>query len=258
VIGDPGDPAKGWNLPGARIEALRVAEILKARGVEEVACYVGALNDPEQRSLGVPPATRIDVLDRLLEGGWDILHYAGHGDFLPDEADRAGWVFQDGLLTSRELEQMDTAPRLVVANACLSSLTSSKGPGGSVVAKSDAQLVATLADEFFRRGVRDYVGTAWEVNDEGAILFAEALYEALLAGTNGDRSLGAAMLKARRALAEREAVFGALWAAYQHYGDPTASLVDLTVAAPPPAARASRVARRRASRRGHRRARRNR
>jgi hypothetical protein len=255
VIGDPGDPAKGHNLPGARREALRVAEILQAKGLEEVACYVGARNDPGQPSLGVPPATRIDVLDRLLEGGWDILHYAGHGDFMPGEPDRAGWVFQDGLLTSRELERMDTAPRLVVANACLSSLTSSVGSGGSVVAKSDAQLVATLADEFFRRGVRDYIGTAWEVNDEGAIQFAEALYEALLTPTNVDCSLGAAILKARRALAAQQDVFGALWAAYQHYGDPTASLIDATVAAPPPTTRPTRVARRKVSRGRRRRAR---
>ncbi len=248
MIGDPGDPAKGHDLPGARGEALRVAEILTAKGLEEVACYVGARNDPEQPSLGVPPATRIDVLDRLLEGGWDILHYSGHGDFVPGEPDRAGWVFQDGLLTSRKLERMDTAPRLVVANACLSSLTSSVGTGGSVLAKSDAQLVATLADELFRHGVRDYIGTAWEVNDEGAIQFAEALYEALLTGTNVDCSLGAAILKARRALAAQQDVFGALWAAYQHYGDPTASLIDVTVetAAPSP----SRVVPRRA---GHRR-----
>jgi pimeloyl-ACP methyl ester carboxylesterase len=256
VIGDPGDPAKGHNLPGARREALRVAEILKAKGLDEVACYVGARNDPDQPSLGVPPATRIDILDRLLEGGWDILHYSGHADFMPDEPDRAGWVFQDGLLTSRELERMDTAPRLVVANACLSSLTSEVGPGGPVAGRSDAQLVATLADEFFRRGVRDYIGTAWEVNDEGAIQFAEALYEALLTGTNVDCSLGAAVLKARRALAAQQEVFGALWAAYQHYGDPTASLIDPTVIAPSPAPpssskhrRSHRAPRRRTARR---------
>jgi hypothetical protein len=250
VIGDPGDPAKGQNLPGARREALRVAEILRARGLTDVACYVGALGDPEQPSLGVPPATRIDVLDRLLEGGWDILHYAGHGDFLPSEPDRAGWVFEDGLLTSRELERMETAPRLVVSNACLSSLTSSSlGAAGSVAAGGrDAQLVATLADEFFRRGVRDYIGTAWEVNDEGAILFAESLYEALLGGAPGSASIGAAVRRARRALHAKADVFGALWAAYQHYGDPTASLMDVTVA-PTGAEAAGRPARRRAGRR---------
>jgi pimeloyl-ACP methyl ester carboxylesterase len=259
VIGDPGDPAKGQSLPGARREALRVAEILRAKGLREVACYVGARTDPEQPSLGVPPATRIDVLDRLLEGGWDILHYAGHGDFLPNEPNRAGWIFQDGLLTSRELERMDTAPRLVVANACLSSLTSAVGPGGSVAGGSDAQLVATLADEFFRRGVRDYIGTAWEVNDEGAILFAETLYDSLLGSARGAASIGAAMLQARRTLHAKQGVFGALWAAYQHYGDPTASLVDLTVLPPLPPPAAPRAARRRGrggsrgEREGHRR-----
>jgi hypothetical protein len=238
VIGDPGDPAKGDDLPGARKEALRVAEILAARGLE-VACYVGARSDPSQPALGVPPATRIDVLDRLLEGGWDILHYAGHGDFLPDEPDRAGWVFQDGLLTSRELESMDLAPRLVVSNACLSARTSERVVTGALAEGRDAHLVATLADEFFRRGVRDYVGTAWEVNDEGAILFAEALYGALL---DGRSSLGAALLRARRALAARQNVFGALWAAYQHYGDPTAALVEVSEPAARGAAR--RAARR--------------
>jgi CHAT domain-containing protein len=199
------------------------------------------------------------VLDRLLEGGWDILHYAGHGDFLPNEPNRAGWIFQDGLLTARELERMDTAPRLVVSNACLSSLTSSVGAAGSVVGGSDAQLVATLADEFFRRGVRDYIGTAWEVNDEGAILFAESLYDALLGGEGGAHSIGAAMLHARRTLAAKQDVFGALWAAYQHYGDPTASLVDLTiVTSAAPARSASARSRRSESRRSRRRGRRGR
>jgi CHAT domain-containing protein len=113
--------------------------------------------------------------------------------------------------------------------------------------------VATLADEFFRRGVRDYIGTAWEVNDEGAILFAEALYEALLTPGHPDVSLGAAMLQARRRLADREDVFGALWAAYQHYGDPTASLVDATVAPLPRASSGTRGARPRPRRRVRRR-----
>ena len=240
IVGDPGDPQKGHSLPGARREALRVAEILAAR-IPEVACYVGAASDPEQAALGVPPATRLDVLDRLLEGGWDILHYAGHGDFDPRDPERAGWLFADGLLTSRELERLDTAPRLVVANACLSGLTSTVGPTGSVMGRRDAALLASLADEFFRRGVRDYVGTAWEVNDEGAIQFAERFYGALL-DTSGatDCTLGGAMLLARRALAAKQDVFGALWAAYWHYGDPTACLVDPTTAPASPPAGAKR------------------
>jgi hypothetical protein len=75
--------------------------------------------------------------------------------------------------------------------------------------------------------VRDYVGTAWEVSDEGAILFAETFYDAVLPDPrrpDADTTYGEAMLRARKVLAEA-GVYEALWAAYQHYGDPTGSLV---------------------------------
>jgi hypothetical protein len=68
----------------------------------------------------------IDVLGLLNdEEPFDFLHYAGHGDFDPDAPDvRAGWVFAEQLLTSREIERVDTVPALIVANACLSGLLS--------------------------------------------------------------------------------------------------------------------------------------
>jgi hypothetical protein len=76
------------------------------------------------------------------------------------------------------------------------------------------------------RGVRNYVGTAWPISDEGAIQFSITLYEALLADPAGgtEVSLGQALLKARMQLKEKDATFGALWAAYQHYGDPSFEL----------------------------------
>jgi hypothetical protein len=229
VVGDPGDPDKGHSLPGARREAQRVADLLRERGVEVVE-LVGAPDASGAGPLpGIGAAARIDVLYHLLKGGFDLLHYCGHGDFDPVQPDRAGWVFKGGLLTSREVEGMALAPRLVVANACLSGLTSAvSGAGASVAARGESDLLPSLADEFFRRGVRDYVGTAWEVNDEGAILFAETFYDAILpqpgARDAADLTYGHAMLRARQALAAA-GVYEALWAAYQHYGDPLASLV---------------------------------
>jgi hypothetical protein len=227
VVGDPGDAATGHSLPGARREAQRVADMLRSRGVDVVE-LVGAPDASGAGPLpGIAPASRIDVLHHLLTGGFDLLHYCGHGDFDPTEPDRAGWVFKGGLLTSRELEGMVVAPRLVVANACLSGLTSSVTRGGATVAaRGETDLLPGLADEFFRRGVRDYVGTAWEVNDEGAILFAETFYDGVLPvgrPTPADVTYGQAMLNARRVLAAA-GVYESLWAAYQHYGDPTASL----------------------------------
>ena len=228
VVGDPGDPMKGDSLAGARREAQRVADQLRSRSVDVVE-LIGAPDAAGAGPLpGIAPATRIDVLHHLLNGKFDLLHYCGHGDFDPDEPDRAGWVFKGGLLTSRELEGMVAAPRLVVANACLSGLTSSvTGSGGRVAVRGETDLLPGLADEFFRRGVRDYVGTAWEVNDEGAILFAETFYDWVLGDPRrpaADTTYGQAMLRARNELA-RAGRYEALWAAYQHYGDPTGSLV---------------------------------
>jgi pimeloyl-ACP methyl ester carboxylesterase len=225
VVGDPGEyPAQ--HLPGAREEALQVAEILEQRGVD-VTLMVGpppargAARDPKLR--GIASASRLEVLGLLMDGGWDILHYCGHGDFDPDDGTRAGWVFQGGLLTSRELERVEVAPRLVVANACLSGLTSQARGGEAGDLSPEARLLPSLADEFFRRGVRNYIGTAWEVNDLGAIEFARRLYDNLLAGHEAaqDVSLGNAILVARRTLANQEDRYGSLWAAYQHYGDPS-------------------------------------
>ena len=191
----------------------------------DVEVRIGAAGGARDSALSdVRPADRLDVLALLLEGGFDILHYAGHGDFDPDDPRRAGWLFATGLLTGGEIGRMEHVPSIVVANACLSARTSQAlagQPRGANVA-GEAGLLPSLADEFFRLGVRDYVGTAWEVNDLGAELFAEAFYETLLplAGGRGE-SFGEAVRKARARLWNRRDDFGALWAAYQHYGDPT-------------------------------------
>ena len=116
----------------------------------------------------------------------------------------------------------------MVANACLTARTSqaiaSATQGTGEETRSEAALLPSLADEFFRLGVRNYVGTAWEVNDVGATLFAEAFYRAILHDPNGSAgggSFGDAVLAARQALWRQMHLYGPLWAAYQHYGDPS-------------------------------------
>ncbi len=225
IIGDPGDPGKGHNLPGAMEEAFRVKKVLESFGVE-VQLRVGSPNTPRQGRLrGVKPATRMETLHLLMRGGFDILHYSGHGDFIPESPDRAGWVFSEGLLTSREIERMDLAPALVFANACLSARTSEATSAGQGIAQSpvESALLPSLVDEFFHKGVRNYVGTAWEVSDVGAILFADAFYTTLL-GSEAGPTIGEAVQHARKALFSQSHLYGQLWAAYQHYGDPTSVL----------------------------------
>jgi hypothetical protein len=224
VIGDPGDPGKGLSLEGARREALEVGALLRSRGVE-VDLLVGAPGPGRGAELqGIAPATTLDVLQLMEKNKYDILHYAGHGDFDPDDPQqRAGWIFGERYFTAREIASLGTVPGLVVANACLSAQTSNRhGGNGNAQRLADDTLLPGLVDEFFKRGVRNYVGTAWPVSDTGAILFCNVLYEILLPDDRlaGTPTLGQAMLAARKALKQQESNFGALWAAYQHYGDP--------------------------------------
>lgn len=219
IIGDPGDPEQGEDLPGARSEALKVKEILEARGDLVVEARIGAPSVPREGALsGIKPADRLEVLSLLLRGGFDLVHYAGHGDFDPEQPNRVGWLFANGLLTPGEIGRLERVPAVIVSNACLSARTSQvlEGARRTDEARSEAGLLPSLADEFFKLGVRNYVGTAWEVNDVGAELFAQVFYGALLEG----ESFGEAVRSAREALWRDREAYGALWAAYQHYGDP--------------------------------------
>jgi len=218
VIGDPGDPQKGEDLPGARIEALRVKELLEARGCK-VDARIGAPSVPRDGPLAdVKAADRLDVLSLLLCGDYDLVHYAGHGNFDPEQPNRVGWLFERGLLTPGEIGRPRQVPAVIVSNACLSARTSQMLAGASTSeqARTEAGLLPTLADEFFKLGVRNYVGAAWEVNDVGAELFARIFYETVLDG----ESFGEAVRRGREALWRDRDTYGALWAAYQHYGDP--------------------------------------
>ena len=192
VIGDPGDPEKGQDLPGAMNEALKVKELLESRDDVVVEARIGAPGAARPDALyDVKPADRLEVLSLLLSGDFDLVHYAGHGDFDPEQPSRVGWVFARGLLTPGEIGRLERVPAVIVSNACLSARTSFALDGARRPdeAKTEAGLLPSLADEFFKLGVRNYVGTAWEVNDIGAELFARVFYTSLLAGESFGESV---------------------------------------------------------------------
>ncbi len=226
VVGDPGDPSQHDDLPGARREAIIVSQALARAGVQ-VTLLIGSPKarhrQPRSLRVDVRPASRVELMGELLRGNYDLLHYAGHGDFDPAQPGRAGWLFSGGLFTGAELSQVDEIPPLVVANACLSARTAVQdGEANAASRRRETALVASLADEFFRRGARHYIGTAWTVDDEGAIEFAKTLYDTLL--DRPGATVGEAVLRGRQKLFERKDDFGQLWAAYQHYGDPNGGL----------------------------------
>ena len=227
-----GDPASGQlALPSAHEEAQAVAKLLKKQGLG-CTLLLGA-PDPGTGAgpvEGIGPADYAEVIDRLLSGAYDLVHFCGHAVHDTQRTGRSGWVFDDlQLLSGTDLEGAERAPRLVFANACASAQL--QQPAG-------AGLLEGLVDTFFQQGVRHYIGTAWSVPSEPARHLALAFYDALF-GTERC-SVGEALLAARQAVhaeesaaavvegqmdtaegAATEGQSAATWAAYQHYGDPT-------------------------------------
>jgi hypothetical protein len=227
VIGDPG--GTNLSLDGARMEAVAVASVLKRHGIR-VEAYIGSADSPPTEA--ARPATRLDVLAKVLTGRYDLIHYAGHGVFDPEEPEMSGWLFADGLLTARELTQMSRAPWLVMANACWSAARPDTGRIETTASQPtrgrEGELAPVLADEFLRVGVGHFVGASWRVPDGNARDFAVHFYEQLLGEGEAPReNVGQALLAARREqwLSSRSGPQATpeqrnAWAAYQHYGDP--------------------------------------
>lgn len=237
VIGDP-----DGSLEYARAEAKAVAQVLRDHGIE-VAIRLGPPAELGLGKYGEAPADLFDIVTLLQGGEFDLVHYSGHAMFNAEYPDRSGWVFdRSEIFTPSRLENVDRPPRLIVANACISAAlapgTSAAAPAAPADAGDrvprrigDARIVASLADEFFRRGVADYIGTAWEVPELPAKMFAEHFYRSLLDEPPGGArpTIGKAVQAARAALYEQREEWGevgTVWAAYQHYGDPTRALGD--------------------------------
>lgn len=240
VIGDPGSPERNLSVEDAWREAAEVGDILRKQGVE-VDLFIGASG-----STSVPnasPATRLDVLAALLTQTYDLVHYIGHGVFDPQRPELSGWVFDDGLLSARELTQLAQAPWLVMANACWSAARPAAPDSGGLSRGVDSNPGSVLADEFLRVGTGHFVGASWRLNAESAHTFATSFYPAVLGSADSaPATVGEAILAGRRALWQqsRDSPGGSperrcAWAAYQHYGDPGDRLVRDWVDQPTPA-----------------------
>ena len=222
IVGDPGDPARGDALPGARREALAMAALLSSQQV-----HVDLLLGSPGHSDGQVAATRSAVIDMLSRRAapYDILHYCGHGVFDPADPAESGWLFADGVLGPNELRlalEMG-APPLILANACLSGRLAepTPKPGASAADTwTEHGLVPGLADVMLQYGARNFIGTCREISDEGAVRFAEVFYRRVLPNETEAEPVGASLLAARDALYAERKTYGSLWSTYQHYGNP--------------------------------------
>jgi CHAT domain/Lecithin:cholesterol acyltransferase len=211
------DPAEDAPLPGAQEEAIAVAAI-----AERLAdASRSDLKVTVEKLIGPARATREDVLRMLSLHRFDVLHFAGHCYYDAENPSESGWIFHEGRnerLTAAELSRLDSVPPFVFSNACESGITPDRSEPRLM------EVAPAFAESFFQRGVRNFICTAWPVDDFAALAFATEFYESLLGLGNSDgkpTSIRSAMIRARHAAANSGDGGLSTWGAYQHYGNPS-------------------------------------
>lgn len=190
----------------------------------------------------------IEILKLLVHERFDIVHFAGHGKFVP-ETGEMGWMLDsDCTLTAKEIFRVRQVPRLVFANACRSGNVKSANdasPGARdadevKAAQNPEQLLEriyeeislygndlrqkalfahmSMAEAFFARGIPNFLGTGWNVHDDQASKFSLAFYRELIGLTSdgtadGGKCIGEALKIARNTISPKKNLD------YEIYGD---------------------------------------
>jgi len=195
------DPTE--DLPGAEAEGENVKNI------------IGSVNGASITVLRHAEATRHNVLDALGSGEFDVMHYAGHAFFAPEDRRRSGLICAGHeVLRSRDIQQLDRLPALVFFNACESGrVRKVEGTGRQPTRSDSREQNVGIAEALLRGGVTQFIGTYWPVGDQPAKAFAEEFYRTLTGGAQ----IQEAVLKGRQAVHDQQSVD---FADYLHFGNP--------------------------------------
>jgi hypothetical protein len=155
------------------------------------------------------PATYVDVQSALASGRYDGWHFTGHGAARNENPDRAAMFLEnDEPFTPEDVSGVVTNLRtgrpVVFLNAC------QIGRGGMSLTD-----VGGWATRFVDAGAGVFIGTYWNVYDEAAFEFAQAVYGRLLGGI----PIGRAVKEARMAI---RPLGDPTWLAYTVFADPLA------------------------------------
>jgi hypothetical protein len=205
VIGEPlCDATRYPPLPGARAEALAVAQQLSASGLAPNKLCVLASGADDARS----------VISALLQRPYRAVHVAGHG--APGAL--GGVVLSsDTFLGAAEIKAMRTVPELVFLNCChLAGRDAALVLQPAALGRYDrTAFAANIAQALIELGVRCVIAAGWAVEDGPAELFATTFYASML---RGERFIDATACAREAAWSANPQ--GNTWAAYQCYGDP--------------------------------------
>ena len=190
------------DLPGAEHEANRLKQLIAPDSSVRLHEIRGER------------ATRDALLEEFKSGNYDVIHYAGHAYFDPEDRSRSGIICHGRqVLSGAHLAGIAKLPALVLFNACESARVRrgvlKKDP--TLLMKERSNRNVGLAEAFMRGGAANYVGTYWPVGDDAAAAFAEIFYKNLVLGV----SIGKAVQNGRDAVRKLKSID---WADYIHYG----------------------------------------
>jgi hypothetical protein len=190
------------DLPGAEREAQRIKEVFP-QGESRVR-----ITDVARAA-----ATHARLREEFQSGRYDVIHYAGHASFDPNDRSRSGIECADRVLSGYDLAGVTNLPGLLVFNACEAARVrrgkEKKQKKLAVTARIDRNV--GLAEAFLRGGAAQYLGTYWPVGDSAAADFARAFYGALVQG----QAIGKAVQEGRDKIRKAREID---WADYVHYG----------------------------------------
>jgi len=146
----------------------------------------------------------------------NMVHFAGHSEYHPDQPERTGWKLFNGYFTSTDiikLKKKKRVPSFIFSNSCQSGRFSDWRRFANA-----KQFFFGMAHEWMLAGVEHLIATLWEIRDSTGSQFSPYFYENLAANV----PIGEALRKARIQLKEKHPD-DLCWASYVLYGDPSYS-----------------------------------
>ncbi|ANM30856.1 hypothetical protein ABI59_16645 [Acidobacteria bacterium Mor1] len=161
---------------------------------EEAAQFVAGL--PGATALMGELASEAELKARLARDRVDLLHVAAHALVHETDPRRSSLVLapgapsQDGLMTYREITELELPGTVVVLTACRSAA------GGPYL---EGAGITGLADAFLRAGARQVVASLWPLQDEDAARLGSEFSRHLREGSDSATALARAQRRLRQA-----------------------------------------------------------
>jgi len=152
---------------------------------------------------------------------YDIIHFAGHAKYDLNSPHMGGWILKDNIFTAKDIVSLGTTapmPALVFSNACQSGKTQEWE-----VKEGFEEEIYGLANAFLLSGVRNYIGTFWNVADDTCLEFAREFYRHIVE----EKPIGEALRLSRLHLVHIKKKSSLAWTSYMLYGDPTINIFAL-------------------------------